>query len=81
MNDLEPNSRCQPATTKPSIEPALRAAIPLKYTDEQVEAASRPPSLESIFEAHLKLLQLQDTDWRAVHRRALADSDHPRVAR
>lgn len=68
MNNLDANSRCQPATTKPSIESALRAAIPMEYTDEQVEAASRPPSLESIFEAHLKLLQLQDTDWHTVCR-------------
>lgn len=79
MNDLDANSRCQPAPTKPSIEPALRAAIPLEYTDEQIEAASRPPSLESIFAAHLTLLRLQDTDWRSAHGRALADSDNPRV--
>jgi hypothetical protein len=52
----------QPTTTNRSISPSRRDAIAPEYTVEQVEAASRPPSLESIFTAHLRLLALQDAE-------------------
>ncbi len=59
------NTLPEPTTTDRGIGPALSATLPPEYTDDQLEAASRPPSLESIFAAHLKLLELQDTEWLA----------------
>lgn len=69
MNNLH-DMRHQTATTKPGIEPALRATIPREYTNEQIEAASCQPSPEAIFAAHLKLLALQDTEWPVANQRA-----------
>jgi hypothetical protein len=67
MNDLQ-DIKHQTATAKPSIEPALRAVITPEYTDEQIETASRPPSLEALFTAHLRLLALQDAEQCAADR-------------
>jgi len=64
MNDLRATTH-QPTTAKPGIGPALRLSNPPQFTDEQIEVAGRPPSLEFIFAAHLKLLALQDTEWCA----------------
>jgi hypothetical protein len=61
MNNLVVTSH-QPATTKPDVDPDLRLAIHSDYTDEQIAAASRPPSLEAVFAAHLRLLALQDAE-------------------
>ena len=67
MNDLRETSH-KLTTNKPHISPSLRAAVAPEYTDEQVEAASRPPSLESIFAAHLRLLALQDAEQHEQYR-------------
>ena len=61
MNDLRETSH-KLTTETPHISPSLRATVAQEYTDEQIEAASRPPSLESIFAAHLRLLALQDAE-------------------
>jgi hypothetical protein len=67
MNELPAKSQ-RPTTDRPYIDPALRAAVAPEHTDEQIEAASQPPSLDAIFAAHLKLLALQDTERQALDR-------------
>lgn len=64
MTDLS-DANHQPMAARTELDPALRAFIPPEYTEEQIEAASRGPSLESIFAAHLRLLALQDSEWHA----------------
>lgn len=67
MTDLREKNR-QPTTDRPPISPSLLATAATEYTDEQIEAASRPPSLESVFAAHLRLLAVQDAEWHDLYR-------------